>query len=75
MTLMVGTLLICETHEIVPFKCGDCDFHASKKQRIEKHWKDTHEVLKYYDCSQCKTCVTSINELNYHVKQSHLKNK
>ena len=71
MTLMVGTLLICETHEIVPFKCGDCDFHASKKQRIEKHWKDTHEVLKWYDCSQCLFSANSTRELEHHVEDIH----
>ena len=43
MTLMVGTLVLCETNEMVPFKCKDCDFYASKKPKIEKHWKATHE--------------------------------
>ena len=71
MTLMVGTLVLCETNEMVPFKCKDCDFYASKKPKIEKHWKDTHEVLKWYDCSQCLFSANSTRELEHHVEDIH----
>ena len=72
---MVGTLVLCETNEMVPFKCKDCDFYASKKPKIEKHWKATHEVLKYYDCSQCLFSATSTRALEHHVEESHSPNK
>jgi hypothetical protein len=75
MTLMVGTLVLCETNEMVPFKCNECDFHASKKTKIKRHFKATHEVLKYYDCSQCLFAATSPRELDGHVKLSHTKNR
>ena len=71
LTLMMGAFLLCQTHDIVPFKCKECNFHSSKKVMIEKHWKDTHEVLEYFDCSQCDTCVNSIPQLNQHVKEFH----
>ena len=68
---MVGTLVLCESNDMVPFKCKDCDFYASKKPKIEKHWKATHEVLKYYDCSQCLFSATSTRELEHHVEDNH----
>ena len=77
MTLMVGTLVICETNEMVPFKCSDCHYYASKKIKITRHWKATHEVLKYVDCSQCLFKASapdtedSLRELDGHVKSSH----
>ena len=80
MTLMVGTLELCETNEMVPFKCGNCDYYASKKISINKHWKATHEVLKYVDCSQCLFAAgevdteDSLRALDDHVKSSHTAN-
>ena len=71
MTLMVGTLILCETNEMVPFKCKECEFHATKKRSIERHFKAVHEVIKYYDCSQCLFTATSIRGLTSHVKKSH----
>ena len=68
---MVGTLVLCETNEMVPFKCKDCDFYASKKPKIEKHWKATHEVLKWYDCSQCLFSANSPRDLEDHVEEAH----
>ena len=72
---MVGTLVLCETNEMVPFKCKDCDFYASKKPKIEKHWKATHEVLKWYDCSQCLFSANSPRDLEDHVEATHSWNK
>ena len=77
MTLMVGTLVLSETNEIVPFKCKVCDFHASMRINVEKHYKISHEVLKYFDCSQCLFRASNdysdeaLRKLDEHVRLSH----
>ena len=71
MTLMVGALIFNETNEMVPFKCKNCEFHATKKKSIAKHFKEVHEVLKYYDCSQCLFTATTTKRLDRHKKKSH----
>ena len=70
---MVGTLILCETNEIVPFKCKECGLRKSidSGKSTERHFKAVHEVIKYYDCSQCLFAATSIRGLNSHVAQSH----
>ena len=71
MTLKVGALILCETNEMVPFICKECEFNANTKQCIEHHLKEVHEIIKYYDCSQCLFTATSIRGLDAHVKKSH----
>ena len=71
MTLMVGALILCETNEMVPYQCKHCEFHCLQKDGIQKHFKAVHEVLKYYDCSQCLFAATSLRGLGAHVKKRH----
>ena len=57
------------------FKCEECTYAASTKQRLLKHVKGVHKKLKPYKCEKCPYVASLKQHLPTHLIGVHEKLK
>jgi len=58
-------------HKSKEFLCEECDFKATSRRDVLKHYKSNHSKKPQYKCDMCDFIAVGKDQLRPHIKNTH----